>query len=199
MNNIKEEVKKKIIEYSNEKYLNKYIKSEFLTDKGDANIYLNIAKREELFDKRTVRPQIDLMDDIYKYIDIKSSILSNDIQLNLHILNTKLKKEEQEKVCSLIKEHYGMELYKVGREYKETKDRIYKLLVIGLFFLGLYMILYYTFNSKLFIEILGFMFSFTLWESFDSFIFSLSNIKKQREDITQKLLMDIYFDKKDID
>ena len=199
MNNIKEEVKKKIIEYSNENYLNKYIKSEFLTDKGDANIYLNIAKREELFDKRTVRPQIDLMDDIYKYIDIKSSILSNDIQLNLHILNTKLKKEEQEKVCSLIKEHYGMELYKVGREYKETKDRIYKLLVIGLFFLGLYMILYYTFNSKLFIEILGFMFSFTLWESFDSFIFSLSNIKKQREDITQKLLMDIYFDKKDID
>ena len=60
MNNIKEEVKKKIIEYSNEDYLNRYIKAEFLTDKGDANIYLNIESKEELFDKKTLGPQLEL-------------------------------------------------------------------------------------------------------------------------------------------
>ncbi len=199
MNNIKEEVKKKINEYSNEEYLERYIKLEFLTDKGDANIYLNIENKKDIFDKKTIGPQLELAGDIYDYIDEKASILNNDIQLNLHILNTKLKHEDQEKVRNLIKEHYGMELYKIGKEYKKCKNKIYKLVLLGLLFLGLYMIIAYTFNSTLFIEILGFMFSFSLWEALDFVIYNLSDIKRKQEEITQKLLMDIYFDKDDID
>jgi hypothetical protein len=61
------------------------------------------------------------------------------------------------------------------------------------------MIIAYTFNSTLFIEILGFMFSFSLWEALDFVIYNLSDIKRKQEEITQKLLMDIYFDKDDID
>lgn len=199
MNNIKEEVKRKIDEYSNDKYLYKYIKSEFFTEDGDANIYLNIEKKYDLFDKRTVGPQLELNNKIYEYIDNKSSILNNDIQINLHILNYNTDINEQEKVRKLIKEHYAIELYKIGKEYKKSKNRIYQLVSLGLIFLSIYMIIAHYFDLVLFTEIFGFMFSFMLWEALDSFIFNLGYIKEKRESITQKLLMDIYFDKDNFD
>lgn len=95
MNNIKKEVKEKINEYSKKEYLNKYIESEFLSDNGDANIYIKINNKEELFDSKTIDKQKDLNNDIYEYLDSKSSILSSDVQINLYILGLNLEEKEK--------------------------------------------------------------------------------------------------------
>ena len=199
MNNIKKEVKSKILEYSNDTYLDGYIKNEFLTNKGDANIYIRLNNINNLFDQRTIGNQRDLNNEIYDYIDQKTSILNNDVQINFHILGVDLSQNEKEKVIHLVKEHYAIELYKTQKKFKRYKNKILKLILIGVLFSILYLFVSYFFSSMLLLELFSFLFSFSLWEAFDCVIFDFSNIKLERESITQKLLMDIMFDNSDID
>ena len=66
MYNIKKEVKKKIDQYSNKEYLDGYIKSEYLTADGDADIFLNINNIEEFYDEKTLANQLDLNSEVYE-------------------------------------------------------------------------------------------------------------------------------------
>ena len=196
MNNIKKQVKEKIKKYSNEEYLDGYIKSEYLTDNGNADIFLKINHKEELIDSRTTGNQLDLNKSVYDYIDDKVSMLNSNIKINLHILEDELTNAEQEKVKHIISEHYAIELYKIQKEYRRYTSKIFKLCYLGIVFLLFYIALALSFESSLFIEIFIFLFSFTLWEAFDTFIYAVSDIKIKREKITQKLIMDISFDNK---
>lgn len=196
MTNIKEKVKEKIKQYSNDEYLDGYIKNEFLTDDGDADILLNINSKDELFDSKTSDNQLDLKNDIYEYIDNKTSMLNNDIKLNLKIVGSKLTKNDEEKVKHIINEHYAIELYKIEKKYKRYKNIIFRLVLSGLLFLSTYALITFNFSSKFFIEIFGFLFSFTLWKALETFIYTLNEIKYERESITQKLIMEIVFDNK---
>ena len=194
MNNIKKVVKEKIKKYSNEEYLDGYIKNEFLTDNGNADIFLKINNKEELIDTRTVGNQLDLNKSVYDYIDDKASMLNNNIKLNLHILENVLTKDEEEKVKHIISEHYAIELYKIQKDYRRYKHKIFKLCHLGLIFLLFYAAIALAVSESFFIEIFIFLFSFTLWEAFDTFIYTLSDIKLKREKVTQKLVMAITID-----
>lgn len=194
MINIKDKVKEKIKQYSNNEYLDGYIKNEFLTDDGDADILLKINNKDELFDSKTCNNQLDLNSEIYDYIDMKTSMLNNDIKLNLRIISDKLNQSDEEKVKHIINEHYAIELYKIQKKYKKYKSRIFKLVLAGLFFLSCYALITFNYSSRFFIEIFGFLFSFTLWKALETFIYTLSEIKYEREAITQKLIMEIVFD-----
>lgn len=196
MNNIKKEVKEKIKKYSKKEYLDGYIRNEFLTDNGHAVILLRISDKYELFDPRTYGNQLDLDNNIYDFIDNKSAMLNNDIKLKLHIISTDLEKSDEEKIKHLVSEHYAIELYKAQKEYKRNKNKILKLAVIGFIFLICYAVIAFKFSSKFFIEILGFLFSFTLWEAFEALIYTLSDLELKKEAITQKLIMDIDFETK---
>ena len=66
MNDFHDKVNEKIKQYSNDQYLDGYIKNEFLTEDGDADIYLKIKHKDELFDSRTVGDQLDLNKDIFR-------------------------------------------------------------------------------------------------------------------------------------
>ncbi len=176
MNNIKKEVKDKISKYSNEQYLDGYIINEFLTDNGDANIYLKVDNKDEIFDKRTVGSQIDLTHKIYKYVDDKASMLRNDVQINLKILGLDLDQNEKEKIKHLFKEHYAIELYKIQKKYKRYKNKIVKLLLLGSLFLLLYILLSIL-NYHLFEEEFIFLFSFLLWEAMDFMIYFFIDLK----------------------
>ena len=195
MNNIKKEVKKKINEYSKKEYLDKYIENEFLTDNGDANIYIKLKNKEELFDSRTLDNQKDLNNDIYEFLDSKSSMLQSDIQINFYILGLTLNKEEKEEVRHLIKEHYAIELYKTQKEHRRYEIKICRLLILGIIFTIFYALTLKYSNYDIFNEILLFLASFSIWEAFDFSIYDLTDIKREREFITQKLLIDIYFSK----
>ena len=196
MTNIKEQVKEKIKQYSNDEYLDGYIKNEFLTDDGDADIILHINNKDELFDNKTSDNQLDLKNDIYEYIDNKTSMLNNDIKLNLRIVSNKFSKNDEEKVKHIINEHYAIELYKIEKKYKRYKNIIFRLVLSGLLFLATYALITFNFTSKFFIEIFGFLFSFTLWKALETYIYTLNEIKYERESITQKLIMEIVFDNK---
>jgi len=195
MNGFKQKVKEKIKQYSNDEYLDGYIKNEFLTKDGDADIILKVTSHNALFDARTEDNQLDLNNKIYDYIDNKTSMLNNDIQIHLHIKGLNLSHHEQGIVKHIINEHYAIELYKVQKKYNRYKNKVFKLVVLGLFFLACYAFIALKFSSKFFIEVFGFLFSFTLWEAFDTLIYAFSDIKLQREIITQKLIMEIDFDK----
>ena len=193
MNNFKKQINEKIKLYSNEEYLDEYIKNEFLTDDGYANIILNLRNRDDLFDYRTTGKQLDLDKSIYRYLEEKASMLNADEKLKLNIICDFLNNDEKEKVTHIIKEHYAIELYKIQKEYKRNMIKIFRLLLLGLLFLIIYALIAYNTKSKLFIEIFGFLFSFTLWEAFEYLIYDLSDIKRQRKSITEKLLMEIEF------
>ena len=197
MINIKDKVNEKIKQYSNEEYLDGYIKNEFLTDDGDADIFLNINNKDELFDSKTCGNQLDLNRDIYDYIDKKSSMLNNDVKLNLRIVSESINQNDLGKVKHIINEHYAIELYKIQKKYTKYKNRIFKLVLAGLVFLACYALIVLNFSSKFFSEVFGFLFSFTLWKALETLIYTFSEIKNERESITQRLIMEIVSDKKD--
>ena len=194
MNEFKKQVKEKIKLYSNEEYLQGYIRNEFLVDDESANINIRLKNSDDLFDSRTIANQLDLNSEIYDYIDDKSSMLNSLIKLNFHIICPKLSKDEKERTINIIKEHYAIELYKIQKEYKRYKLKIFVLSLLGILFFAIYSLIAYFTKSKLFIEVFGFLFSFTLWEAFESYIYDLSDIKIARESITQKLLMNVDFE-----
>ena len=196
MHNIKKKVKEKIRLYSKEEYLDGYIESEFLTGDGKADIFLKITNKEDLYDSRTDYHQLDLNKRIYEHIDHKSSMLKNDIPLKLRVTGISFTEEEQEEIEHLISEHYAIELYKIQKKYRIYRNRIINLLLVGILFLLIYGILEILFPLVFVSEVLIFLFSFTLWEAFDTLIYTLSEIKLEREAITQRLLIDVIFDKK---
>ena len=195
MSNIKKKVKEKIKLYSKEEYLDGYIESEFLTRDGKADIFLKITNIEDLYDSKTDYHQLDLNKRIYEHIDNKSSMLNNDIPLKLRVTGIKLSEEDQTNIEHLINEHYAIELYKIQKKYRIYRNRIINLLLVGILFLLIYGILEILFPLVFISEVLIFLFSFTLWEAFDTLIYTLSEIKLQRESITQRLLIDVIFDK----
>ena len=194
MHNIEKKVKEKIKEYSNEKYLNEYISNEFLDENGDAEIKIKVNNRDKIFNPMTYGNQLDLNERIYNYIEDKAAILDSDIKLNLRIVGGNLSDEDKEKIRKLMKEHYAIELYKAHKEYKRFRSKMYKLAIIGIFFLICYALIAIKFYSNFFVEIFGFLFSFALWQAFETLTNTMSDIRMNREDITQKLIMDIYFD-----
>lgn len=193
MNSFNEKVKEKIKQYSNQEYLDGYIKEEFLTDDGDADIFIYLDSKDELFDSRTRGKQKELNSEIYDFIEDKSSMLDNDTRINFHINGIELTSKEQGIVKHLVKEHYAIELYKSQNEYLKIKNKIFKLIILGLTSFLLYIFFFFATDFDFFIEVFGFIFSFALWEGFDAMIYSLSEIKEEREAITQNLLMDIEF------
>ena len=48
-------------------------------------------------------------------------------------------------------------------------------------------------DFNFFLEVFGFLFSFSLWEAFDCYLYTFSDIKETRIAITQNLLMDVDF------
>lgn len=193
LNSFNEKVKEKIKQYSNQEYLDGYIKEEFLTDDGDADIFIYLESKDELFDSRTRGKQKELNSEIYDFIEEKSSMLDNDTRINFHINGIELTSKEQGIVKHLVKEHYAIELYKSQNEYLKIKNKIFKLIILGLTSFLLYIFFFFATDFDFFIEVFGFIFSFALWEGFDAMIYSLSEIKEEREAITQNLLMEIEF------
>ncbi len=194
MNSIKTQVDEKIKEYSNEEYLDGYVKSEFLTNDGNADIFLKINNKNELFDSKTVGNQLDLKKDIYNYIESKSSMLKSDIQLHLKIVSMELSLHDIEQVKHIINEHYAIELYKAQRKYRRYKAKAAKHIFTGIFFIICYALIVLNSESKFFSEIFGFLFSFSLWHAIETYLVNMKDVKYKREEITQKLLMNVSLD-----
>ena len=193
MNSFKRKVKEKIKIYSKEKYLDGYIKREFLTDDGTAEIFLNINDKDELFDSYTVGEQKDLRKDIYDFIEEKSSMLGNEIPIRLDIDGCSFTAREQEIIKHILKEHYAIELYKIQKEFFHHINKTISLIVLGILSFILYMFFSYFTNNDYSLIIFSFISSFSLWEAMDSFIYTMSEIRNNREAITQNLLMDVEF------
>ena len=194
MNSFKDEVRSKIKKYSNKEYLDGYIKNEFLTSDGNADILLRLKDNYELLDYRTIDNQLDLCDEVYDYIEDKSSMLENDIKLKLNIIGLNLDEKDKGKVKHIIKEHYAIELYKTQKEYRRIMGIIISLLLFGFASLFIYSYMFLVHGSKFLIEVFGFMFSLTLWKAAESYIYDISKLKYKRESIAQRLLMDISFE-----
>ena len=54
MDLFEKKMKEKIKQYSDKNYLDGYINKEYLTEDGDADIFLHLRSRDELFDIRTI-------------------------------------------------------------------------------------------------------------------------------------------------
>ena len=180
-----------------EQYLDGYIKSEYLTQDGDADVFLKIHNKYELFDSRTVNNQLDINGSVYRFIDDKTSMLGNEIPVNLHILGMNFTPHEQGTIRHILKEHYAIELYKVQKKYTNLKHKVIGLACLGLTSFLLYSFLYFLKDFNYLVEVFGVLFTFSLWEAMDRFIYVLSDVRGEREAITQRLLMNIDFDEEE--
>lgn len=194
MNDFKKKMGKKIEQFSSKDYLDSYIRNEFLTDDGDADIYLKISSKDDLIDNRTVNNQIDLRSEIFEFVENKTALLDNDIKISLHIIGVKLSENEQIMIKNIFREHYAIELFKIQKDYKNQKEKVLSLFLIGCISLLSYLLLYLFTDFDFFLEVFGFIFSFALWEAFDQLIYEISDTKFEREAISQNLLIEIIFD-----
>ena len=199
MNDFKSTMKEKIKQYSNKQYLDGYIQSEYLTDDGDADIFMKVSNRSDLFDERTTNNQLDLVSDVYDFVEAKTSMLDSSVQINFHIIGLKLDKKDQGRIQHIIKEHYAIELYKIQKEYIKYRNEIIKLIIIGVLTLVCYGFLYFYTTFDFFMEVFCFLFSFALWEGFENIIYDFRDVKELRQDITQNLLMNVDFDEEEKD
>lgn len=193
MNEFKKKVKDKIKQYSNEQYLDGYIRNEFLTDDGIADIYLNVHEKSDIFDTWTTGEQLDLENEVYRFIEEKTEMLGNDIPIRLRISGVEFTAREQEIIRHVLKEHYAIELYKIQKKYIKHRNKAVGLILIGLFSLLLLALVSIFFNQSFVENVLVFLFSFSIWEAMDSVIYNLSEIKYDREAITQNLLIEVIF------
>lgn len=193
MEDFKSKMQEKIKQYSNEQYLDGYIRKEFLTSDNEADLFLNISEKSDLFDTWTVGEQIDLESDVYDYIEKKSSMLGNDVQIKLNITGCEFTAREQGIIKHVLKEHYAIELYKIQKEYMKSKEKLIALFSIGIASFLIYTLLFFFANNEFFTEVFGFLFSFAIWEALDFYIYGFSEIKSEREAITQNLLMKVEF------
>ena len=198
MNEFHEKMKEKIRKYSDQQYLDGYIKNEFLTKDGDADIYINIEEKYDLFDSWTIGTQTDLEKDVYEYIEDKTEMLGNQVPINLHIIGCDFTPHEQEIVRHLLKEHYAIELYKIQQQYNKLKRKIFGLICVGLGSFLLYTLFYLFSDYNYLIQVFVFLFSFSLWEAMDCVIYAFSDVKEQREAITQNLLINVDFSDADL-
>ena len=194
MNDFKKKMHEKINTYSDKKYLEGYIKDEYLTHDGDADLYLTLNDINELIDSRTSGNQLDVCSDVYDFIETKSDMLENDTLLELHIKGIEVDNKTQGIVKHIIKEHYAIELYKIQKKFTRCRNKIIGLSLLGIVSLIIYTLIYLNTESNFALEIFGFIFTFALWEAFDALIYDLSDIKYDRENITQNLLMKVCFD-----
>ena len=193
----KKKMNEKIKEYSNEKYLQKYIETEYNFNDKDADVYLQVYSKNELFDSRTVGKQKSLTDKFYSYVESKTDMLDNDIPINLHIIGYAFPSKDQEEIKHLIKEHYSIELYKVQKEYKKVLNKAMYLLLAGLIFLLIYLAIIIFVKTNVSSEIFAFLFTYSLWEALHGIIYVLSKVKDKRAAVTQNLLMEVDFVDKD--
>ena len=194
MDIFQDKMKEKIKTYSKKEYLDGYIKNEFITEDGDADLFLNIHTYDDLFDSRTTEKQLDLAYDVYDFIEEKSSVLPSDVKINLHIQGIELNSHKQGQVRHILKEHYAIELYKIQKKYLRARNKIIGLSIFGIISFILYTAIFLYNDSNFLLEVFGFLFTFSLWEAFDAYIYNLSDIKFERENITQNLLMKVSFD-----
>lgn len=196
MNKFQKKIKDKIKIYSDKEYFDGYLENEFLTDDEDADIYLNLSDIDELIDSRTSGRQIELTSDFYEYVESKSSILDNNVQIDLHIKGLDISSKQQGMIKHIVKEHYGVELYKAQKEYNKIKRKVQNLFAIGFVTALLYFSLeFFTdFELGFLLEVLSFTFSFSLWEAFDAMLYTLSELRYEREATAQNLLMNITFE-----
>ena len=184
----------KIKKYSRREYLDGYIKNEFLTEDGDADLFLKIHSYDELFDTRTSEEQLDLAFEVYDFIEEKSSVLPNDVKINLHIQGIELSSHRQGQVKHILKEHYAIELYKIQKQYVRSRNKILALTITGILSFLVYTLIFFYSKNPFALEIFGFVFSFSLWKAIESYIYILSDIKVERDAVTQNLLIDVTFD-----
>ena len=197
MNNFKATMKEKIKQYSNQEYLDNYIRNEYLTDENHADIFMKLSNKNQLFDERTMDKQFDLLNDVYEFVEHKTSMLDSSVQIRFHIIGLDLSEKEQEKVKHTIKEHYAIELYKIQKEYIKYRNEILVLILIGILSLLFYAFLYFNTTWDFFMEVFCFIFSFALWQGIENMIYDFKDVRVLRKDITQNLLMHVSF-KKDI-
>lgn len=199
MNDFNTKLKEQIKKYSNKQYLDKYIQEEYLTEDGEADIFIKLTNKNQLFDERTFGNQLDLDSNIYEFVEEKSSMLDSSVQIRLNIVGLHLTKEEQNQVRDIIKEHYAIELYKIQKEYNKYRNEIFKLVLIGIFSLIFYGFLDLNTTLTFFMEVMCFIFSFALWQAFENIIYDFRDVKETRKDITQNLLMNVTFGEKEKD
>ncbi len=193
----KKKMNEKIKEYSDDNYLQGFIKSEYNIDDKDADIYLRVYSANELFDSRTVGKQKALNDNLYSYIESKTAMLDNDIPINLHIIGYAFPSKDKEKIKHLIKEHYSIELYKAQKEYRKIVKKSSYLFLVGSVFLLIYLAILIYVETNAASEIFAFLFTYSLWEALHGIIYVLSKVKDKRAAITQNLLMEVDFSDKD--
>ena len=120
-------------------------------------------------------------------------MLGNNVPINLHIIGCEFTPHEQGIIKHILKEHYAIELYKVQQRYTQLKQKIFGLIVFGIACFLSYSILFFADNLNYLVEIFGFLFSFSLWEAMDCIIYSFSEVKDEREAVTQNLLINVDF------
>ena len=82
----------------------------------------------------------------------------------------------------------------IQKEYQTHKNKIIGLFLLGFLSLLFYAICYYLTKSQFLLEVFGFLFSFSLWQAFEKLIYTLYVLKKDREAIAQRLLINVEID-----
>lgn len=193
MDEFRSKMYEKIKLYSKKEYLDGYIKNEFFTDNDDADIFLKINSKDELFDSRTALKQVDLLPSVYNFIEEKTSMLDNTVPIQLHIIGVEFSPKEKELIQHLIKEHYAIELYKVQKKYVKSHTRFLILIGLGIICLLGYAFFAFYCNILFFLEVFSFLFSFTLWEGIDAIVYTYTVVHNERCEVTQNLLLTVDF------
>jgi len=151
---------------------------------GKAEIHVNV---DELYNPLSFRNVLN--DDIFDYIETRANLLPSMVPLRV-ILHG-VPHGEQSSVPTLVMQHYQSVMQDHLWDKRSNTYKMLSMILIGVLFLGAYIILAVNREDSLFLEILSIIGSFSLWEAANCYLVERRDIRRALMETAQFLTMEI--------
>lgn len=171
-----------------------FVRSEYINDKGEAVIHVQIDEDYEVYDPLSTGKTKDLNQDIYDYIDRQSNLIPSSIQLVIIFHGRTFTEEEQEHIRSMMHEHYQERWYDLQWDKIAQVRRVTWLTLVAAVMLGIYAYMTTSAEHAVFEEVLSMIGTVAGWEAADMMLLDRRDINIEMRNVKQNLNQTVVFE-----
>lgn len=185
-------MEKETLSRSGIRYYAKDVAEEYVQD-GYACIDLRLYDGFELYDPMSMGRQSDLNPEVYEHINQHAILIPSAMPLKIRFWGRDIPSDEQQTIREMMRKHYTHNLLDKVWDRRSNNIHMWTMLILGAALLSLYVYLTVRGQDTVYLEILGTIGSFSIWEVADCFLIERLSIRKQMRYISQNLVQEVEF------
>ncbi len=188
----KHDMKKKIKKFSTYEFSTiDYVKRHYI-ENGVAVIKLSNVRWEDFIDPHSEKQPL-LKQEMADYIKRVSYHIPTSYTVEIQIEDIGYSEEEKRQIKKLIVDHFGLEVGDKIVDLNLNMIKSFILLLVGIFFLGVFLFLSYYEQSNIVVEVMSIAGWFAIWEFVDMIWFERSKLHIGRMNAGQLATANITF------